>query len=142
MKVLNFYIVKLVSIYCSYINLLSCFSLSSLIGFAPQFESQGSRLCWENLCLSVRAGISSLGCGTGLKVPPTVGALPRIPRGQNKKKFMNLELFHFNLWILSCFILICELNHEYLYLNLLNREHLYVNYCILFVSVCWAVITN
>ncbi|KAK9219069.1 hypothetical protein WN943_007708 [Citrus x changshan-huyou] len=31
------------------------------------FESQGSRLCWENLCLSVRAGTSSLGCGTGLK---------------------------------------------------------------------------
>ncbi|KAK9179948.1 hypothetical protein WN943_029154 [Citrus x changshan-huyou] len=33
------------------------------------FESQGSRICWENLCLSVRAGTSSLGCGTGLKVP-------------------------------------------------------------------------
>ncbi|KAL9435240.1 hypothetical protein AB3S75_021498 [Citrus x aurantiifolia] len=83
--------------------------LSGLIEFAPQFESQGSRLCWENLCLPVRAGTSSLGCGTGLKVPPTglcwenlclpvragtsslgcgtglkvpptVGALPRIPR--------------------------------------------------------------
>ena len=54
--------------------------LSDLIGFALQFESQGSRLCWENLCLSVRAGTSSLGCGTGLKVPPTVGALPKIPR--------------------------------------------------------------
>ncbi|KAH9771753.1 hypothetical protein KPL71_012805 [Citrus sinensis] len=46
-----------------------------------QFESQGSRLCWENLCLPVRAETSSLGCGTGLKVSPTVGALPRIPRG-------------------------------------------------------------
>ncbi|KAH9771748.1 hypothetical protein KPL71_012805 [Citrus sinensis] len=55
--------------------------LSGLIGFAPQFESQGSRLCWENLCLPVRAETSSLGCGTGLKVSPTVGALPRIPRG-------------------------------------------------------------
>ncbi|KAK9175425.1 hypothetical protein WN944_027432 [Citrus x changshan-huyou] len=44
------------------------------------FESQGSRLCWENLCLPVRARTSNLGCGTGLKVPPTVGALPRIPR--------------------------------------------------------------
>ncbi|GAY64524.1 hypothetical protein CUMW_234230 [Citrus unshiu] len=54
--------------------------LSGLTGFAPQFESQGSRLCWENLCLPVRARTSSLGCGTGLKVPPTVGALPRIPR--------------------------------------------------------------
>ncbi|KAH9721640.1 Agamous-like MADS-box protein AGL19 [Citrus sinensis] len=51
-------------------------SLSGLTGFAPQFESQGSRLCWENLCLPVRAETSSLGCGTGLKVPPTVGALP------------------------------------------------------------------
>ncbi|KAK9175706.1 hypothetical protein WN944_027713 [Citrus x changshan-huyou] len=48
--------------------------------FAPQFESQGSRLCWENLCLQVRAGTSSLSCGTGLKMPPTVGALPKIPR--------------------------------------------------------------
>ena len=54
--------------------------LSGLTGFAPQFESQGSRLCWENLCLPVRAGTSSLGCGTDLKVSPTVGALPRIPR--------------------------------------------------------------
>ena len=53
--------------------------LSGLTGFAPQFESQGSRLCWENLCLPVRARTSSLGCGTGLKVSPTVGALPRIP---------------------------------------------------------------
>ena len=52
-----------------------------LTGFAPQFESQGSHLCWENLCLSIRAGTSSLGCGTGLKVPPTVGALPKISRG-------------------------------------------------------------
>ncbi|KAK9229608.1 hypothetical protein WN944_022571 [Citrus x changshan-huyou] len=33
-----------------------------------QFESQESRLCWENLCLPVRAGTSSLGCGTGLKM--------------------------------------------------------------------------
>ncbi|KAK9198874.1 hypothetical protein WN944_014060 [Citrus x changshan-huyou] len=41
--------------------------LSGLTGFAPQFESQGSRLCWENMCLPVRAGTSSLGCGTGLK---------------------------------------------------------------------------
>ncbi|KDO56142.1 hypothetical protein CISIN_1g040893mg [Citrus sinensis] len=55
--------------------------LSGLIEFAPQFESQGSRLCWENMCLPVRAGTSSLGCDTSLKVPPTVGALPRIPRG-------------------------------------------------------------
>ena len=54
--------------------------LSGLIGFAPQFESQGSCLCWENLCLSVRAGTSSLGCGTDLKVPPIVGVLSRIPR--------------------------------------------------------------
>ncbi|KAL9439339.1 hypothetical protein AB3S75_024908 [Citrus x aurantiifolia] len=54
--------------------------LSGLTGFAPQFESQGSRLCWENLCLPVRAGTSSLSCGTGLKVSPTVGALPKIPR--------------------------------------------------------------
>ena len=54
--------------------------LSGLTEFAPQFESQGSRICWENLCLSVRAGASSLGCGTGLKVPPIIGALPRIPR--------------------------------------------------------------
>ncbi|KAK9198416.1 hypothetical protein WN944_013600 [Citrus x changshan-huyou] len=55
--------------------------LSGLTGFALQFESQRSRLCWENLCLPVRAEISNLSCGTGLKVPPTVGALPRIPRG-------------------------------------------------------------
>ena len=61
-------------------------SLSGLIEFAPQFESQGSCFCWENMCLSVRAETSSLGCGTGLKVPPTVGALPRIPRGQIQKK--------------------------------------------------------
>ena len=54
--------------------------LSGLTEFAPQFESQGSRFCWENMCLPVRAGTSSLGCGTDLKVPPTVGALPRIPR--------------------------------------------------------------
>ncbi|KAK9178009.1 hypothetical protein WN943_027199 [Citrus x changshan-huyou] len=54
--------------------------LNGLTGFTPQFESQGSRLCWENLCLPVRAGTYSLGCGTGLKVPPTVGTLPRIPR--------------------------------------------------------------
>ncbi|KAH9673015.1 Acyl-coenzyme A oxidase 4 (peroxisomal) [Citrus sinensis] len=45
----------------------------------------GSRLCWENLCLSVRAGTSSLGSGTDLKVPLTVGTLHRIPRdGVNK----------------------------------------------------------
>ncbi|KAK9192780.1 hypothetical protein WN944_003473 [Citrus x changshan-huyou] len=50
-------------------------------GNAVKFESQGSRLCWENLCLPVRAGTSNLGCGTGLKVFPTVRALPRIPRG-------------------------------------------------------------
>ncbi|GAY35799.1 hypothetical protein CUMW_283340, partial [Citrus unshiu] len=31
------------------------------------YYTQGSRLCWENLCLPVRAGTSSLGCGTGLK---------------------------------------------------------------------------
>ena len=55
--------------------------LSGLIEFAPQFESQGNRIYWENLCLPVRAETSSLGCGTGLKVPPTVEALPRIPRG-------------------------------------------------------------
>ncbi|ESR37637.1 hypothetical protein CICLE_v10029596mg [Citrus x clementina] len=54
--------------------------LSGLTVFVPQFELQGSRLCWENMCLPVRAETSSLGCGTGLKVPPTVGALPRIPR--------------------------------------------------------------
>lgn len=60
--------------------------LSGLTEFAPQFESQGSRLCWENLCLSVRVGTSSLGCGTGLKVSLTVWALPKIPRGQNQKK--------------------------------------------------------
>ncbi|KAH9680554.1 O-methyltransferase ZRP4 [Citrus sinensis] len=44
--------------------------LSGLTGFAPQFELQGSRLYWENLCLSVRAGTSSLGCGDedGLKI--------------------------------------------------------------------------
>ncbi|ESR53987.1 hypothetical protein CICLE_v10023312mg, partial [Citrus x clementina] len=42
--------------------------LSGLTEFAPQFESQGSRLCWENLCLSVRTEISSLSCGTGLKM--------------------------------------------------------------------------
>ena len=54
--------------------------LSSLTGFTSQFESQGSRLCWENLCLPVRAGTSSLGCSTDLKVPPIVEALPRIPR--------------------------------------------------------------
>ncbi|KDO63108.1 hypothetical protein CISIN_1g035341mg [Citrus sinensis] len=50
------------------------------------FESQESRLCWENLCLSVRAGTSNLGCGTKLKVSSTVRALPRIPRDQKKKK--------------------------------------------------------
>ncbi|KAK9209124.1 hypothetical protein WN944_001488 [Citrus x changshan-huyou] len=43
------------------------------------FESQESHLCWENLCLPVRVGTSSLGCGTGLKVSPTVGVLPKIP---------------------------------------------------------------
>ena len=55
--------------------------LSGFTGFAPQFESQESRLCWENLCLSVQVGTSSLGYGTDLKVPPIVGALPGIPRG-------------------------------------------------------------
>ncbi|KAK9232332.1 hypothetical protein WN943_022578 [Citrus x changshan-huyou] len=38
-----------------------------------EFESQGSRLCWENLCLSVRAGTSSLGCGTSLKTCQSSG---------------------------------------------------------------------
>ncbi|KAK9220527.1 hypothetical protein WN943_009178 [Citrus x changshan-huyou] len=52
-----------------------------LTGSAPPFESQGSRLCWENLYLSVRAGTSSMGCGTDLKVSPTVEALLRITRG-------------------------------------------------------------
>ena len=60
--------------------------LNGLIRFAPQFESQESRLCWENMCLTVRAETSSLGCGTDLKVTSTVGALPRIPRGQKKKR--------------------------------------------------------
>ncbi|GAY69593.1 hypothetical protein CUMW_288880, partial [Citrus unshiu] len=32
------------------------------------------------MCLPVQAGTSSLSCGTGLKVPPTVGALSKIPR--------------------------------------------------------------
>ena len=54
--------------------------LSGLTVFAPQFESQGSRLCWENLCLPVRAETSSLGYDTSLKVSPIVGTLPRIPR--------------------------------------------------------------
>ena len=60
--------------------------LSGLTGFAPQFEQQGSRFCWKNLCLSVRPVTSSLGCGTDLKMSPTVEALPRIPRGQKPKK--------------------------------------------------------
>ncbi|KAL9436982.1 hypothetical protein AB3S75_022928 [Citrus x aurantiifolia] len=55
--------------------------LSGLTGFALQFASQGSRLCWENLYLPVRVETSSLGYGTGLNVPPIVGALPKIPRG-------------------------------------------------------------
>ena len=66
--------------------------LSGLTGFAHQFESQGSRICWENLCLSVRAGTSSLDCGTGLKVSPTVGAFPMIPRGQKQKEKSNGNL--------------------------------------------------
>ncbi|KAK9203896.1 hypothetical protein WN943_014153 [Citrus x changshan-huyou] len=33
------------------------------------FESQGNRLCWENLYLSVQAETFSLSYGTGLKVP-------------------------------------------------------------------------
>ena len=63
-----------------FINTGNGVPLSGLTGFAPQFESQGSRLCWENLCLLVRAGTSSMGCGIDLKVSPTVGALPKIPR--------------------------------------------------------------
>lgn len=43
--------------------------------FAPQFESQGSHLCWENICLPVRAEISNLSCGSNLKVFSTVGIL-------------------------------------------------------------------
>ncbi|KAK9221835.1 hypothetical protein WN944_010264 [Citrus x changshan-huyou] len=61
------------------VDLSSKASTLSFYMFIWKFESQGSRLCWENLCLPVRAGTCSLGCGTGLKVPPTVGALPRIP---------------------------------------------------------------
>ena len=56
-------------------------SLSDLIGFTPQFESQENLLCWENLCLPVRAETFNLNCGTGLKVPPTVGILLKKPRG-------------------------------------------------------------
>ena len=55
--------------------------LSGLIEFASQFESQGSRICWKNLCLLVRAETFSLGCGTSLKMLPTVGVLPKILRG-------------------------------------------------------------
>ncbi|KAK9200440.1 hypothetical protein WN944_015637 [Citrus x changshan-huyou] len=58
---------------------LICQSSGGLALPLASFESQGSRLCWENLCLPVRAETSSLSCGTGLKVPPTVGALPKIP---------------------------------------------------------------
>ncbi|KAK9220925.1 hypothetical protein WN944_009349 [Citrus x changshan-huyou] len=47
--------------------------LSDLTGFAPQFESQGSHLCWENLCLPVRVGTSSLGCAIAALVA-TYGA--------------------------------------------------------------------
>ena len=49
-------------------------SLSDLIEFASQFESQRSRLCWENICFLIRAETSNLGCGTSLKVPPTIKA--------------------------------------------------------------------
>ncbi|KAH9715657.1 Receptor-like protein 6 [Citrus sinensis] len=61
-------------------------SIGFAVGFGAavsplMFSVQGSRLCWENLCLPVRAGTSSLGYGTGLKVSLTVGALPKIPRG-------------------------------------------------------------
>ena len=43
------------------------------------------------MCLPVRAGTFSLGCGTCLKVPPTVGALPRI-LDKTKKKNMQEEI--------------------------------------------------
>ena len=61
--------------------------VSSLIEFTLQFESQGSRICWENLYLPVRAKTSSLSCGTGLKVPPTVGAFSKTPVVKTKKKY-------------------------------------------------------
>ena len=60
--------------------------LSGLIGFVPQFQSQESHIYWENMCLSVQAGITNLGCGMDLKVSPTVRALSKISRGQNQKK--------------------------------------------------------
>ncbi|KAH9775377.1 Monodehydroascorbate reductase [Citrus sinensis] len=37
-----------------------------------RLDSGGSRLCWENLCLPVRAGTSSLGCARKLKVMASV----------------------------------------------------------------------
>ena len=39
----------------------------------------------------VRVGIS-LGCGTGLKVSPTVGAHSGPPRGSDKKKYKNFNI--------------------------------------------------
>ena len=54
--------------------------LSGLIGFGLQFESHESRICWENLCLSVQAETSSLNCDTSLKILPTVEVLSKIPR--------------------------------------------------------------
>ena len=78
------------------------------VGALPRIPS-GQNQKKKNLCLSIRAetssltcgtglkvpptvGIlnraetSSLTCGTGLKVPPTVGILLRMPHGQNKTK--------------------------------------------------------
>lgn len=54
--------------------------LSGLTGFTFQFESQKNYLCWENLCLPIRAGTSNLNYGMDLKVLPTVGVLPKIRR--------------------------------------------------------------
>lgn len=60
--------------------------LSSLIGFIFQFESQRSRFYWKNLCLSIRAEIFNLNCGTDLKMSPTDETFPKIFFGQKKEE--------------------------------------------------------
>ena len=56
-------------------------SLSGLTEFVFQFKSQESRICWENLYLPIRVENFNLDCGASLKVPCTVEALLKIPRG-------------------------------------------------------------
>ncbi|KAH9711216.1 3-epi-6-deoxocathasterone 23-monooxygenase CYP90C1 [Citrus sinensis] len=56
------------------------------------FESQGSRICWENLCLPTRVGTSSLGCGTGLKVINETLRMANIINGVWRKALKDVEI--------------------------------------------------